>query len=174
MGGEKNKWLLEAENDSGVRSEIPRGWYPDNNDPAKERYWNGRSWTNQIWDPATQEKKPSLPEDRVLAEAEKRKRLVEIEARLKLLDKQSREMMKEHMYLRETLETDFDPPHLRVQNQEAFYQLRLRQDAVRQETSLLEAERKKLRPGWKSTIENIGVVAAMAAFIAAIFAIGPG
>lgn len=174
MGGGKDKWLLEAEKDSWVRSEISPGWYPDNTDPAKERYWNGRSWTNQIWDPATQEERPSLPEDRDLADAERRKRLVEIEARLKHLDKQSREMMKEHMYLRETLETDFDPPHIRVQNQEAFYQLRLQQDAVRQEVLELGEERKKLRPGWKSKLENVGAVAVIVAFFAAIFAIGPG
>jgi len=107
-------------------------------------------------------------------DAEKSKRLVEIETRLKHLDKQSRELTKEHIYLRESLETDFDPPHIRVQNQEAFYQLRLEQDAVRQEILELAEERKKLRPGWKSKLESVGVVVAVVAFVAALSTIGQG
>lgn len=26
----------------------PAGWYPDNQDPTKQRWWNGSNWTNQV------------------------------------------------------------------------------------------------------------------------------
>lgn len=28
----------------------PAGWYPDNHDPTKQRWWNGSNWTNQVHD----------------------------------------------------------------------------------------------------------------------------
>jgi len=29
-------------------SHPPAGWYPDNRDPTKQRWWNGTAWTNQV------------------------------------------------------------------------------------------------------------------------------